>query len=309
MQQARLREVRWEAEGILAFRLEPPDGGGFPAFTAGAHIDVELGAGLTRSYSLLSDPARRDGYEIAVQLEPGSRGGSRAIHERWRPGDMVSISAPRNHFPLVEDAPHSVLIAGGIGITPMLSMIARLEALGRSWELHYAVRTRARGAFLDRLEPYPSAGVTIDDEPETPRLDLERILASAGDAHVYCCGPQGMLDRYRSLGEGLGERLHYEYFAADTEVARDGGYQLRLAKRGVTLDVDAGESMLDALLNAGVDVGFACSEGICGSCRVAVLDGVPDHRDLFLTEPEKQENRSIMVCCSGSRSPVLTLDL
>lgn len=309
MRQARVRAVSWEAEGVLSYRLEAMPGEQLPPFTAGAHIDVSLGAGLVRSYSLSGDPAHSGVYEIAVQLEPAGRGGSRAIHEKWRAGDVVEISEPRNHFPLDETAPHTILIAGGIGITPMLSMIARLNALGLSWELHYGVRTRARAAFLDRLSQWDSVKVSIGDEPETHDLDLERILKGAGDAHVYCCGPQGMIERYRELGESLGDRLHFEYFSGDAEIAREGGYRVQLARRGTVLEVGEGESMLDALLDAGVDVGFACSEGFCGSCRVDVLDGVPDHRDLFLSAEEKAMNKSIMVCCSGSRSPLITLDL
>ncbi|MBN9409706.1 MAG: oxidoreductase [Burkholderiales bacterium] len=308
--QARIRHVRWEAHDILGFRLEPAAGASLPAFTAGAHVDVALAAGLARSYSLLGDPADRSGYEIAVQLDVDSRGGSRHIHEHWRPGQWVDVSAPRNNFELHEGAARSVLIAGGIGITPMLSMIARLERLGRSWELHYAVRTRERAAFLDRLEHHDAVHLTIDDEPSTPRLDLARLLAGLPpDAHVYCCGPERMLAAFRELGAPLGERLHFEYFSADTDVACDGGYRLDLRRSGRSIDVQPGETMLDALLNAGVDVGFACSEGICGSCRVTVLDGVPDHRDHFLTDAEKQSNQAVMVCCSGARSGVLALDL
>lgn len=307
---ARIRTVRWEAEDILGFRLEPLPGEHFVPFTAGAHVDLQLRPGLTRSYSLLNDPAERDAYEIAVQLDAASRGGSRHIHEEWRAGQLVEVSQPRNNFPLQEDSAHTILVAGGIGITPMLSMIVRLQSLGRSWELHYAARNRRRAAFLDRLEAFGQVHVTIDDEPATPRLDLEALLSSApNDAHVYCCGPAGMLAAYREHGAALGPRLHYEYFAADTEAACEGGFRLQLRRSGKVVEVQPGETMLDALLNAGVDVGFACSEGVCGSCRVPVLDGVPDHRDLFLTQQERDANDAVMVCCSGARTSCLTLDL
>ena len=308
--QARIRSSRWEAHNVVSFRLEPLPGEHFPAFTAGGHIELALADGLARSYSLFNDPAQADVYEIAVQLDAQSRGGSRLIHERWRVGQVVEVSAPRNHFPLHEGAARSVLIGGGIGITPLLSMAARLDALGQPWELHYAARSRDCAPFLERLAPRPNVRLTIDDEPQTPRLDLQRVLdAVPADAHVYCCGPERMLDAYRAHGARLGDRLHFEYFAASTELARDGGYCVQLRRSGRQVPVEAGETLLDALLNAGVDVPFACSEGICGSCRIEVIDGVPDHRDHFLTDQEKASNRSIMVCCSGARSPVLTLDL
>ena len=308
--QARIRAVRWEAQDILGFRLEPLPGEHFAAFTAGAHVDVALAPGLTRSYSLLNDPAQGDAYEIAVQLDPTTRGGSRHIHEQWRAGQCIEVSAPRNNFPLFENASRTILVAGGIGITPMLSMIARLERLGRAWELHYAVRTRERAAFIDRLEHREAVHLTIDDEPATPRLDLQRLLVTApADTHVYCCGPAGMLDAFREHGASWGERLHFEYFSADTDIASEGGYRLELRRSRKTVEVQPGETMLDALLNAGVNIGFACSEGICGSCRAQVLDGVPDHRDHFLTPAEKAANCAVMVCCSGSRTPSLTLDL
>lgn len=307
---ARVRSVRWEAQDILGFRLEPLPGAHLAPFTAGAHVDVALRPGLTRSYSLLNDPREHGAYEIAVQLDPASRGGSRHIHEEWRAGQLVEVSEPRNNFPLEENSAHTVLVAGGIGITPMLSMIARLQRLGSSWELHYAVRTRARAAFLDQLAAFAQVHVTIDDEPSTPRLDLQRLLGSlAPQAHAYCCGPAGMLAAYREHGAHLGKRLHFEYFSADTQPACQGGYRLVLQRSGKTLEVKAGETMLDALLNAGVDVGFACTEGVCGSCRVPVLHGVPDHRDVFLTQDERDANDAVMVCCSGARTPSLTLDL
>jgi ferredoxin-NADP reductase len=308
--QLRIRSVRWEADHILGFRLEPLRGERLPAFTAGSHVEVTLQPGLKRSYSLLNDPADTDVYEIGVQLDPESRGGSQHIHDHWRPGQVIEVGEPRNLFALDESASHSILIAGGIGITPMLSMMQRLEGLGRSWELRYAVRSRNRAAFLERLEGLANAQVTIDDEPSTPRLDLQALIRSAPPkAHVYCCGPTGMLSAFREHGGSLGDRMHFEYFASDAKVACDGGYRLQLQRSGKVIEVAAGDTMLDALLGAGLDVGFACFEGVCGSCRVPVLDGVPDHRDQFLTQAEKDANTAVMACCSGARTATLTLDL
>ncbi len=309
--QARIRTVGWEADGILSYCLQPLAGECFPAFTAGSHVKIDLGEGLARSYSLLNSPDESNRYEIAVQLDPASRGGSRRIHDTFRPGQVIDIACPENFFALREDAAHSVLIAGGIGITPLLSMIARLDALGRSWELHYAARTRRRAAFLERLEHRPSVKFYGTDETEGGELDLARVMraASAG-AHFYCCGPEGMIASFKAETARVPPaQVHFEYFSADTEAAVDGGYRLELARSGKCIDVQAGETMLDALLNAGVNIGFACSEGICGTCRVKVLDGEPDHRDLFLTDAEKASNESVMVCCSGARSRSLVLDL
>ena len=308
--QLRIRSARWEADHILGFRFEPLRGEKLPAFSAGSHIEVTLQPGLKRSYSLLNDPSEADVYEIGVQLDPESRGGSQHIHEHWRPGQVVEVSEPRNLFPLNEEASHSILIAGGIGITPMLSMMERLKRLGRSWELRYAVRSRNRAAFLERLEGLDNVQVTIDDEPSTPRLDLQGLIGSApAAAHVYCCGPSGMLTAFREHGGPLGERMHFEYFASDAKAATDGGYRLQLQRSGKVIEVAAGETMLDALLGAGLDVGFACFEGVCGSCRVPVIDGVPDHRDQFLTQAEKDANTAVMACCSGACTATLTLDL
>lgn len=308
--EAIVREVRWEAQDVLSFRLESPCGGQLPAFTAGAHITVSVGPGVSRSYSLLNDPMDREAYRIAVQLDSTGRGGSALIHEQWRAGQIVEILPPRNNFPLNADAPSTILIAGGIGITPMLSMIATLQRLNKPWRLHYAVRTRERAAFLRELEGYDAVYVTVDDEPSTPRLDMSKLLSSAPpDAHVYCCGPKGMLEAFRTYGAHLGDRLHFEYFSAEADAATDGGYRLELRRTCKTVDVQPGETMLNALINAGIDVPFACSEGICGTCRVQVIDGLPDHRDHFLTPQEQRENAAVMVCCSGARTATLVLDL
>lgn len=309
--QARIRAIRWEAEGILSFILEPVGGGLMPSFDPGAHIDVQLAPGLTRSYSLANDPANRTHYEIGVHLSPESRGGSRHIHERWRAGDIVEISEPKNNFPLVEDAVHTVLIAGGIGITPMLPMIARLNRLGRSWELHYVAAKPNRAAYVDHVAEHDGVTVVFDGVPGGQRLDLQAISRNApADAHLYCCGPSGMLDAFVAINSDRPQgHVHIEYFSAETVVATEGGYTLELARSGKTIAVEEGETMLDALLTAGIDIGFACGEGVCGTCEVKVLEGLPDHRDHFLTDADKAANRSIMVCCSGSKSSRLVLDI
>jgi vanillate O-demethylase ferredoxin subunit len=307
----RLRNIRWEAEGINSYVLEPMPGEVLPPFTAGAHIDLQLSKGLARSYSLVNDPAIRGYYEIAVHHAIDGRGGSRHIHENWRVGEILDISEPKNNFPLEESAPHTVLVAGGIGVTPMLPMIARLEKLGRTWELHYVAASPDRAAYVERVEEYEQVEIAYDGIPGGQRLDLKAICERApADAHLYCCGPTGMLDAFVAINAGRPKgHAHIEYFSAETELATDGGYSLQLVKSGKTIVVEEGETMLDALLTAGVDIGFACAEGVCGTCQVRVLEGVPDHRDHFLTEEEKAANTSIMVCCSGSKTATLVLDV
>lgn len=306
-----IRQIRQEAEDINSYVLEPEAGGLMPSFAPGAHINVQLAAGLARSYSLVNDPALRSHYQIAVHLAPGGRGGSRHVHEEWRVGQAVEISGPSNNFPMAEDAAHTVLVAGGIGVTPMLPMIARLEKLGRTWELHYVAASPQRAAYVGLLETFDQSRIVFDGIPGGERLDLAGICAAApADAHLYCCGPTGMLDAFVQINRDRPEgHVHIEYFTAETELATEGGYAIELARSGMTIAVEEGETMLDALLAAGVDVGFACAEGICGSCQVPVLAGTPDHRDHFLTDAEKAANGSVMVCCSGSKTPRLVLDI
>lgn len=308
---AKLRAIRWEAEGINSYILQPLEGEKLPAFDAGAHIDLQLAPGLARSYSLVNDPASCEVYEIAVHHAIDGRGASRHIHETWKVGEVFEIAAPKNNFPLEEGAAHTVLIAGGIGITPMLPMIARLEALGRSWELHYVAASPARAAYVDRLQQYDQVSISYDGIPGGTRLDLKSICdAAPADAHFYCCGPGGMLDAFVTTNsERPKANVHTEYFSADTVIATDGGYAVILAKSGKTIKVDEGETMLDALLAADVNISFACAEGVCGTCQVPVLEGIPDHRDQFLTDEEKAANTTIMVCCSGSKTARLVLDL
>lgn len=308
---ARLRSIRWEAEGINSYVFEPVDDSMLPAFGPGAHVDVQLSAGLSRSYSLVNDPAIRAYYEIAVHHAIDGRGGSKHIHEEWRCGQIVEISDPKNNFPMEEGASHTVMVAGGIGVTPMLPMIARLEALGKTWELHYVAASPERAAYVDRLNAYEQVEIAYDGVPGGQRLDLKAICGRArADAHLYCCGPTGMLDAFVAINADRPKgHAHIEYFSAETELATGGGYTLELAKSGKTIVVEEGETMLDALLAAGVNVGFACAEGVCGTCEVKVLSGIPDHRDLFLSDDDKAANQSIMVCCSGSKTPSLVLDI
>ena len=197
---ALLRQIRLEAPGIRSYRLEPLPNEQFPQFEAGAHIDVSVSDGLLRSYSLVNDPSDSKFYEIAVQLDVESRGGSETIHKLWQVGQEVEISVPKNNFGLDETSEHSVLIAGGIGITPMMAMIARLETLGKNWELHYVSRTQSSAAYLEQLQPYENAHVIFHDNTLGLRMDMAQIISEApSGSHFYCCGPERMLASFQEL--------------------------------------------------------------------------------------------------------------
>lgn len=313
----RVRAITWEADGILGFELAPATPNTLlPAFDAGAHVDLHLGNGLIRSYSLLNAPGERHRWCFAVNRDAASRGGSRFMHESMRPGQIVTVGLPRNNFPLVVDAAHSVFIAGGIGITPVLGMIRRLTALGRRWRLHYAARTRETAAFVPVLSALAEqAGAELDirydREPGAQPLDLGTIVATLPeDAHVYCCGPLGMLAAFEAATAALPrERVHVEYFAAKDAPATGGGFEVKLARSGRSVAVAAGQSILDALIAIGIEPPNSCREGVCGTCETRVLCGTPDHRDLVLSEAEKAAGDRMMICCSGAKTPSLELDL
>jgi ferredoxin-NADP reductase len=311
--QVRVKRISYEAENINSYELMALAGGDLVAFTAGCHIDLHLPNGMIRSYSLLNDQSERHRYVVAVNKDVASRGGSSFIHQTIRVGDIIDISHPRNNFTLHEDAAHSVLIAGGIGITPLLSMARRLEALGRSWQLFYAARTRGAAAFLDELNALRSSNlhVNFDQEPAGRMLDLSAIVREAPtDAHLYCCGPVPMLEAFEAATADLpGGRAHVEYFKAKEKPAAEGGFDVKLARSNQTITVKAGETILDALLDTGIAASYACREGVCGTCETRVIEGIPDHRDLFLSKEEQAANKTMMICCSGSKSPTLVLDI
>jgi ferredoxin-NADP reductase len=317
LHQVRVRTSTFEADGILGFELTPlTPAAELPAFKAGAHIDLHLPNGLVRSYSLLNNPKERHRYLIGVNKDAQSRGGSAYLHEVLRTGTVLDIGEPRNNFPLDETAPFNVFIAGGIGITPMLGMIARSQTLGTPWKLYYTARTRQNAAFLSVLESYQGqlgaeVVLNFDQEPGGKLLDLNAIVQTLpANAHVYCCGPLPMLSAYEKSTAGLPpERVHMEYFAAKDSAATDGGFTVELARTGKSFKVLVGHTILDSLLDLGIDPPYSCREGICGTCEVRVMAGTPDHRDLVLSSAEKAANNRMMICCSGAKSAKLVLDL
>lgn len=311
----RVHAVRWEADTVLSYELRSPDGAPLPPFEAGAHLDLHLPAGLVRSYSLCNDPAESHRYVVGINRDAQSRGGSSWIHDNLHAGHMLQVSAPSNNFPLVEDAETSVLVAGGIGITPVLSMVRRLAALGRDWRLHLAVRTRSQAAFLEEIGTLAGdrpdrVRLHVDDENDGHVLDLASVVAELpSDAHVYCCGPLPMLEAFEKATSDLDPaRSHVEYFSARDAAATEGGYVVELVQSGTTLTVQEGATILDTLLKAGIDVPYSCTEGICGTCETRVVSGAPDHRDMVLSDQEKEDGDVMMICCSGSIGDRLVLD-
>lgn len=319
--QARLHSIQWLASGIQAFELKPVNEDQWPVATAGSHVDLQLPNGQTRSYSLVNTPSERNRYVVAVSRDALSRGGSRYMHDQLRVGQVLSISEPRNTFSLVEAGSESVLIAGGIGVTPLWSMAQRLSQIGAPWTLHYSARTRDAAAFVDDFEALAlkSGGrvhLNFDEGMSDRRMDLQSIVdALAPDAHVYCCGPAPMISAFeRACAQRDPALVHREFFApptpaVPTAATSEKTIMVTLAKSGKTISVDADVSVLDAVLKAGVDAPYSCMSGICGACATTVLCGVPDHRDFVLSEQERQSGDVMLICCSRASSSELTLDL
>lgn len=309
--QLRLKRITWHNEFINSYELESADGAALPPFSAGAHIGLMLPAG-TRSYSLMNAPFETHRYVLGIAREPDGRGGSAYVHDHLRVGAVISAHPPKNLFPLHEDNSPALLIAGGIGITPMLSMAAHLEAERRPWRLVYAVRSDQHRAFHGELGEWAGKVLVHLDQEAGAVLDLATLVASASpETHFYCCGPAPMLASYLQACESRPpEKVHFERFSAELPLAvNGGGFDVVLAKSGRRIRVEENQSILHALRVAGVDAPHSCEQGICGVCETRVLDGVPDHRDSLLSEQERHTNNVIMICCSRSVSPSLTLDL
>lgn len=311
-----------EAADICTFELVEVNGAALPAFAAGSHVDVHLpgetsGQTITRQYSLCNDPKETHRYLIGVLRDPASRGGSKAMHEQVEEGQVLQISAPKNHFGLAHDAQRSLLLAGGIGVTPILCMAERLASTGADFELHYCTRSRERTAFYERMvsSAYaPQVKFHFDDGAPEQKLDIPALLAAPqGGVHLYVCGPKGFMDAVLNNARAQGwpeSQLHCEFFAA--EVARsdsDASFEIKLASSGRIILVPRDKTVTKALSEAGVDIMMSCEEGVCGTCLTRVLEGVPDHRDLYLTPEEQAANDQFTPCCSRSKTPMLVLDL
>jgi ferredoxin-NADP reductase len=307
----RVTAIRYAARDTNLYEFAPLDGKPLPTYEPGAHIDLHLPNGLVRQYSLLNPEPDGSSYTVGIKRDPASRGGSRYVHDELRVGKTLKIGAPRNNFPLVESASHVVLLAGGIGITPIWCMVQRLHKLGRAWKLYYACRSRADMAFLQTLEAMGPAQFHFDDESAGNVLDVKAIVAEAPkDAHLYCCGPTPMLKAFEAAtADWPRAQIHVEYFTPKQEADKKGGFVVELARSRQEFVIPEGKSILQVLLDAGVDVDYSCELGICGACEQRVISGTPEHRDAILTEEEQASNTKVMICCAGCKSERLVLDL
>lgn len=301
------------AAEVLVLTLQSGDGSDLPAWTPGAHLEIRLPSGLTRQYSLCSDPRDRSSYGVSVLHEVNGRGGSREIHRNVQVGTELDVRPPRNHFPLV-DADRYLLVAGGIGITPLKAMAEELERRGTHWSMVYGGRSLASMAFAQALQALGGDRVRLVPQDTEGLPDLAAVVAGAGpQAQIYCCGPVGLLDAIAGVcaAAGAGGRLHVERFTGSGTVVAEPGdqsFEVELARSGRVLRVRADQSILGALQEAGDEVDFSCAEGYCGSCETTVLAGRPEHRGTLMSPEEHDEEGTMLICVGRSRSPRLVLD-
>jgi ferredoxin-NADP reductase len=316
--QVRVRSITYLAEDIRSFELVAPDGSALPPFSAGSHVDVKLPGGLIRQYSLCNDPAETHRYVVAALRDGKGRGGSIAMHDQLRAGSEISISRPRNHFPLAEAADHHVLVAGGIGITPMMSMIAVLRARRQNFHLYYSTRSPQRTAFLAELQPLVASGQASlhhDGGDPSRGLDFQKLFErQRPGAHIYYCGPAGFMDAMEAAtAQWPQEAVHFERFSAPaTAPSGDAAeaqhsFDIKLARSGGTFTVAPGETIVQVLGRNGIEVDVSCQEGYCGTCMTRYLDGQPMHRDSVLDQSDRES--FVMICCARAKSGCLVLDL
>lgn len=305
-----------EAIDIVSFELAALDDRPLPSFSAGSHIDVHVRDGLVRQYSLCNDPRETHRYLIGVLRDPKSRGGSVAMHDDVKEGDVIQISEPKNHF-MLGQAKRTLLLAGGIGVTPILCMAERLAHAGSDFAMHYCTRSVERTAFHARIGSSIFADEVqfhFDTGPEGQKLDLANLIAQPDpDTHIYVCGPSGFIDHVVNTAKALGwssAQVHLEYFAAKVQdTSGDGAFEVKIASTGKSYTVPADKSIIAVLAQNGVYVETSCEEGVCGTCITRLLQGVPDHRDAFFTDEERARNDQFTPCCSRAKSECLVLDL
>ncbi len=314
----RVAKKRFEAEDIVSFEFVAVNGAPLPPFSAGAHVDVYVLNGMIRQYSLCNSPSETHRYVIAVLRDPKSRGGSTYMHDAVYEGDLLSISAPRNHFPLVESASKSILIAGGIGVTPILCMAERLAQQSLPFEMHYCSRSLPRTAFVDRVRQSAFADRVashFDDGAPEQHFAIDAVLKSPEPSdHLYVCGPSGFLDYVLNSARRLGwpeTNLHREYFNAvsQIEITDLVSFDIEVASTGQVIAVPPEKTVVQALAEHGITIPVSCEQGVCGTCLTKVLAGEPFHRDMFLTDAEHARNDQFTPCCSRSKTARLVLDL
>jgi len=313
----RVARKQQEALDICSFELVAEDGAPLPAFSAGSHVDVHLPGGLIRPYSLCNPPGESHRYLIGVLRDPGSRGGSQAMHDQVHQGQTLEISAPNNHFALAHDARKHLLLAGGIGVTPILCMAERLANTGADFEMHYCTRSLDRTAFHQRIAGSgfaPKVHFHFDDGAAGQKLDMAALLARPpGGVHLYVCGPPGFMDAVLNTARAQGwpeDQLHYEFFAGVATACDTGAsFEVQIASSGQIVVVPRDKTVVQALLDAGVEVPVSCEQGVCGTCLTRVIEGIPDHKDMYLTPEEQAANDQFTPCCSRSKTLRLVLDL
>lgn len=321
MLEVKVRSIMNEAVGINCFELVDPHGGELPPFEAGAHIDVMIPGNFVRQYSLCNDPRERFRYVIGVLKQDDGRGGSKALHTNVRAGDLINISRPRNNFPLIEEASRHLLIAGGIGVTPMMAMVEKLKSMNANFTMHYCARSPDRMAFKARLaEPMQKGKVVFhyDDGDPSKGLRLADILGKyEAGTQLYYCGPSGLMQAVAGeTAHWPAGTVHCEYFAPPPvsgsypqggveEMAGD--FEVKVASSGAVYTVPRGKSIVDVLRGAGIECSTSCEAGVCGTCRTRYLEGTPEHHDFVLSEAEREEY--VMICCARSISDMLVLDI
>jgi vanillate monooxygenase ferredoxin subunit len=306
-----------EAQDVCSFELVSADAKELPSFDAGAHIDVYVPGGGVRQYSLCNAPGETHRYVIAVLRDANSRGGSAGMHDRVAEGDTLRISVPKNHFALAASNGRSILLAGGIGVTPLLAMAERLATCGADFTMHYCTRSQPRTAFVERIAASPfSARVRFhhDDGEASQKIDLQTCLApSDASTHLYVCGPAGFLDFVLDTARKLGwadHQIHFEYFGASPRrIDGDSPFDVMVRSTGQMIHVGETQTVVAALAEHGIDVPVSCEQGVCGTCLTRVVEGEPEHRDLYLSDKERAANDQFLPCCSRSKSRCLVLDL
>jgi vanillate O-demethylase ferredoxin subunit len=306
-----------ETAHISSFELVAADGGPLPPFTPGAHLDVLLPQGVTRQYSLCNPATETHRYLLGVLRDPASRGGSQAMHDQVAEGQLLQTSLPKNHFPLVPDARRSLLLAGGIGVTPILCMAEHLSRTGAAFDMHYCTRSQEATAFYARIKAsafHQQVHFHFDDGGSAQALSLPDLLEPPDSGvHLYVCGPKGFMDAVLGTARAQGwpeSQLHYEFFGGTVvHAADDASFEVKIASTGQVVWVAPDKTVVQALSAAGVEIQMSCEQGVCGTCLTRVLDGSIDHKDQYLTPEEQAANDQFLPCCSRAKSAMLVLDL
>lgn len=303
-----------EGGNVAVMEFESATSIPLPKVEAGAHIDVHLPNGMIRQYSLCQNPIQEGIFRLGILRDPESRGGSVSAFDDLKDGIKIQVSEPKNLFPLVH-AKHSVLIGGGIGITPLITMAYQLVQQGNSFELHYCGATPERCAFVEEIQQGVLAPFTtfhFKSDGANHREFFQSAFRNIDiESHIYTCGPNGFMDWVINLATShhfADHQIHKEYFQVDVETSGD-AFEVIAERSGKIILVNAEETILQALAREGINIEMSCEQGVCGTCMCDVIEGEPDHRDVYFTDEEKASNEQILVCCSRSKSVKLVLDI